>query len=203
MSGGCARGSCRHLDLAVSWFRRSKREPAPASAKEQLWHSFRELFDDERLEYAGPDIGFDGLGDDDVVRVWDHVKTRATSCSSEVVWDRENEEVAEPPGLDAAVAQLAGGELGYIKVALDGLDSRGVRLPKLLFEFWPDAVSMYWWVGSSWDADSVAAFAELLGELHALVSYAQLAYESPDPDEFWGPVNSYVASVSCVRDGLV
>ena len=149
----------------MSWFRRAKSEAAPATAKEQLWRSFRELFDDERLEYAGPDIGFDGMRADDVVRVWDHVKSRATLLRSEIVWNRDNEEVAEPPALDAAVAQLARGELGYVRVALDGVESCGVRLPELLSEFWPDAVSMYWWAGSSWDEDSVAAFAEFLGEL--------------------------------------
>jgi hypothetical protein len=180
----------------MSWFRRFKSESVPAAPREQLWRDFRELFDDERLEYAGPDIGFDGLSDGDVVRVWDYVRARATSVDGDViVWDRNREEVDEPPPLDEAVAQLARGELGYIRVALVGVESHEVLLPDLRFEFWADAVSMYWWVGSTWTASSVAAFAELLGELHALVPHAQPAYEGPNIDDFWGPVKRYLESM--------
>jgi len=54
---------------------------------------------------------------------------------------------------------------------------------------------MYWWVGDDGrDAETVAELAQLLGEFHALVPHARLAYEHPDVDEFWVPIKSYLAT---------
>jgi hypothetical protein len=76
-----------------------------------------------------------------------------------------------------------------------GLEPR--RVPPLVLEFWRDAVSMYWWVAEDrWNAETAAELAELLGELHSLVPHARLAYDDQsDVDEFWGPVNRYLAAI--------
>jgi hypothetical protein len=91
------------------------------------------------------------------------------------------------------VTHLARGELGYVSVNVDGLLPR--RLPPLALELWPDAISMYWWVGDDgWDAETVAQLAELFGEFQALVPHARLTYEHPNVDEFLGPIKSYLAT---------
>lgn len=172
---------------------------------ERLWQSLVDLFDDKETSHAGPDVGFDALSGVDVLRVWDYLSARTKSVDDDpVVWDTNNEDLPNTPPLTEAVALLARGELGYVKVALNGVESNTMLLPELMLELWPDAVSMYWWVGTGWwDAETVGAFADLLGQLRGLVPHARLAYEQPDTEEFWGPVNSYVATMRRVREGLV
>lgn len=177
------------------WFR-SRPEPATPKTPHELWRSLHSFFEDEEgLSYAGNDVGFDDLAPDDVERLWDCLRTRATSIGAEpTIWDRNREDVPDPPELDEAVRLLAHGNgIGYVKVSLEAVESKGVRLPELSVELWPDALSMYWWVGE-WDATTAAALVELLGELRALVPHARLAHETPkDAGEFWGPVQRYLA----------
>jgi len=180
------------------------------TAQELLRESLKEWFDDVDgfgSGGAGPDVGFDGLSGPDILRVWEYISTRSSSISTEPidVQDRDNEGVPDPqPTFAEAVALVARGELGSVMGSLDGVESGGVLLPELRLELGPDMVSMYWWVGTGWcDAEAVAALAELLGELRELVPEAQLVFEGPDVDEFWGPVNNYVATTRRVREGLV
>ena len=175
--------------------RRNQRGSAD-TAKVRLWRELRELFEDEDgVRHAGPDVGFDDLRGADLLRLWDHVCSHARSVSKREVWDRNNEPADEPLTLADARTLLARGELGYVSVHVDGLEPH--RLPLLVFEFWRDAVSMYWWVADEgWNTKTAAALAELLGELHALVPHSRLAYDDQsDVDEFWGPVSRYLATI--------
>jgi len=173
------------------------------TAEELLWESLREWFDDDDgSEYAGPDVGFDRLSGPNILRVWEYLSARSSSISEPIsVHDRNNEGLPDSqPTFAEAVALIARGELGSVMGSLDGVESSGVLLPELRLELWQDAVSMYWWVGTGdWDAEAVAALAELLGELRELLPEAQLAFEGPDVGEFWGPVTSYVATMRGVR----
>ena len=159
----------------------------------RLWRELRWSFeDDDGGRYASDDVGLDDLSGPDILRVWDYIASRATAISTRHIWDRNHEPTDESLALAEAVALLAQGELASVSVIIDGLEPR--RLPPLVLEMWPDAVSMYWWVNDDgWDTETVAELAKLLGELHALVPQARLAYE-PNVDEFWGPVNSYLAT---------
>jgi len=180
----------------MSWLRRRNRDDAATAPSARLWLELRWSFeDDDGGRYASPDVGFDDLTGADILRVWDYMRSRATSISVRYVWDRNNEPADESLPLADAIALLARGELGYVSVAIDDLQPR--RLPPLVLELWPDAASMYWWVNDhGWNAETAAELAELLGQLHALVPQARLAYDEPSAvDEFWAPVNSYLATL--------
>jgi hypothetical protein len=179
---------------------------ADESPIELLWHSLAELFEDNDASYAGPDVGFDGLSGSDVLRVWNCLIASAKQLESELVqlWNLDNEPVEAAPEPTEAGALVARGELGYMMVGLDGIESSGVLLPQLRVELWPNAVSMYWWVGTGWwDAETVGAFADLLGQLRALVPDVRLAYENRVDIEFWEPVSRYLETQRRVREGLV
>jgi hypothetical protein len=165
------------------------------TAKERLWLELRDAFeDDDGGLYANCDVEFDGLSGTDILRMWDYIESRATAITERVVWDRNNEPPDETLDLAEAVARLARGELGYVSVNANGLKPR--RVPPVALELWPDAVSLYWWVNDDgWDTETVAELAEFLGELRALVPHARLAYEELDVEQFWGPVNSYLATL--------
>ena len=178
----------------MSWRRRPTRENSPETPKEHLWLALHDSFEeDDGTWHASSDVGLDGLSGGDVLRRWDHIASRATAITERAIWDRDNEPPRESLVLGVAVTRLARGELGYVSVNVDGVVPR--RLPPVALELWPDAVSMYWWVGDhGWDAETVAELAQLLGELHALVPHARLTYEQPNVDEFWGPIKSYLAT---------
>ena len=187
----------------MRWIRHKPKEDARPPI-ERLWHTLGELFEDKDALYAGPDVGLDDLSGADVLRIWNYLSGGAKRPDSDLIqlWDLGHEAVADAPPLTEAAALVASGEFSYMMVALDGVESCGVLLPELRVELWPDAVSMYWWVGTgSWDAETVGALADLLGQLQAVVPDARLAYEDRDDVEFWEPVNSYVATMRRVREG--
>lgn len=186
----------------MGWLRRCRRRnkesaATPARPKEELWHSLRFFFEDDESSHAGDDVGFDDLAAEDVERLWDCLRSRAASVGSEPsICDKNNEAIVDPPELAEAVRLLVQGhEIGYVKASLDGVESSGAVLPQLWVELWPDAVSMYWWVGDPWDEWAAAALAELLGELRSLAPHARLAFEHPElADAVWGPVERYLAT---------
>ena len=181
---------------AMSLRRRRNRDDSADAPSGRLWLELRWSFEDEDGgRYASPDVGFDDLTGADILRVWDYMRSRAASISPREVWDRNNEPADESLALADAIVLLARGELGYVSVVIDDLQPR--RLPPLVLELWSDAASMYWWVNDhGWNAETAAELAELLGQLHALLPQARLAYEEPSPvEEFWGPVNTYLTAI--------
>ena len=187
----------RHLRFRT---RASAPTPVPAATpSERLWTELADYFEDENDDviHATPDIGLVGVDPKALERIWDRLRKGADRLDpTRMVWDETvDAEVRAVDLLQDGVA-AATARCPSILVSLEGICVAGVRLPFLGIFLYPDGIDLYWWIGrgDAWNGETVAAFAELLGELRELAPGAARESEHAEYGErFWRAVDAYLA----------
>jgi hypothetical protein len=147
----------------------------PPAAREQLWRELHDLFEwaDDGRGYL-PEFRFLDCTPDGAGRIFDELVRRAEP------WDMTQPVWHEDLGRAVPLSELRNpgrlAALGQINLA-QAMDiySQGYRIPTLGVFVRKDELFIDYEVGFGWNAETVAAFVELLDELHRLEPDAQLA----------------------------
>lgn len=145
-----------------------------STREEQLWRELADLFaeDDGSL----PEIRLLEVSPDGAAKILDELRNGAEPLeANQTVWLDEREQELPLRDVPDAGALAATGRISTLHVVLRGIRSRGTRLPDLGVSIWPGEVALDYRMGGEWNADVLAAFVELLGELRKLDPGARLA----------------------------
>lgn len=129
-------------------------------------------------EGDAPELHVVGLKPGDLVRCFDELQRHAPRWSDRVFYlDAEDRDVtvAERPDVAELVAR---GESSYACIGAEGLTANGIELPLVEMFLYRDEIHFFWWPGSAWTPEHVAAFFALLARLLMLADEAALR---PDP----------------------
>jgi hypothetical protein len=172
----------------------------PSTREEQLWRELGDLFaeDDGSL----PEIRLIEVSADGAANIFDELCSRAEPLeTNQTVWLDEREQELPLRDVPDAGALAATGRISTLHVVLRGIRSRGTRIPDLGVSIWPGEVALDYRMGSGWNADVLAAFVELLGELRKLDPGARLAaageldlMPKPVQQRFQRAIDRYFAS---------
>jgi hypothetical protein len=142
-------------------------------AAEQFWAEVQDLFDAD--DGSLPEIVLADLGPHETRNLLDHVVGKASAQE-----DRSSVDTPER--------------------ILDNLQYDGVRLPTLGIDAFDDELVIDYRMGDGWNAETLAAFARLLGELRDLAPHARIVaipeggVEAHADPRFPAALDQYLAS---------
>lgn len=164
--------------------------------QERLWLAIGRYFTDEE-DSVGLDVGLGNLASTDLDILWRRLSSGAAPIDpSRTAWDQLHD--VEVPLLEllALGVETAAARCSSLLVPLEGVTVDDVRLPYLGFFLYSDEITFHWWSDGGWSPVTVAALADLVGELIALAPGAvQTAEHAGFGEDFWRAVNEYLAAV--------
>ena len=136
-----------------------------------------------------PEIEITGVSPQGAQAIFEELMRRGRPALPDpTVWDEVTDEdvrIEDTPNAGLLAAQ---GRMRSLHFVLAGIEHNGVQLPDLGLSIYPDGASLDYYMGPHWNAVTVAAFVDLLGELKQLGRGRDLVAHpeggsTPDPDQ--------------------